>query len=185
MSHREPPTLDAPRASLRALSEADVPALLVIFSNAQVARYTSRPPFASEADAVALLGRVQEGLRDQSAYQWGLARKSDDLVIGTCTLFQIDRSNGRAELGYALGREHWGQGHMAEALVALVAHGFFDLGLRRLEADVDPRNLPSIRSLERLGFEREGYLRERWNVGGEIQDALWYGLLAREWRARR
>jgi RimJ/RimL family protein N-acetyltransferase len=53
--------------------------------------------------------------------------------------------------------------------------------LRRLEADVDPRNAGSIRTLERLGFQREGFLRERWHVNGEIQDAIFYGLLRREW----
>jgi RimJ/RimL family protein N-acetyltransferase len=55
------------------------------------------------------------------------------------------------------------------------------MGLRRLEADVDPRNTASIHTLERLGFQREGFLRERWQVNGEIQDALFYGLLRREW----
>ena len=66
----------------------------------------------------------------------------------------------------------------------LLDFAFRDLGLRRLEADVDPRNAASIRSLERLAFRREGYLRERWCVGGEVQDAIFYGLLRREWEAR-
>ena len=57
-----------------------------------------------------------------------------------------------------------------------------DVRLRRLEADVDPRNAASIRTLERLGFQREGFLRERWHVNGEIQDAIFYGLLRRDWR---
>ena len=46
------------------------------------------------------------------------------------------------------------------------------------------RNRASIRTLERLGFVREGLLRERWCVAGEVQDALFYGLLRREWEAR-
>jgi RimJ/RimL family protein N-acetyltransferase len=72
-----------------------------------------------------------------------------------------------------------------EALGALLDWAFADLGLRRIEADVDPRNAASIRTLEHLGFVREGYLRERWNVAGEVQDALFYGLLAREWSLQR
>lgn len=53
---------------------------------------------------------------------------------------------------------------------------------RRLMSDkVDPRNAASIKTLERLGFQREGYLRERWQVSGEIQDAYFYGLLRPEW----
>jgi RimJ/RimL family protein N-acetyltransferase len=46
---------------------------------------------------------------------------------------------------------------------------------------VDPRNDGSVRTLERLGFQREGYMRERWQVNGEIQDAFLYGLLKPDW----
>ena len=60
-------------------------------------------------------------------------------------------------------------------------YAFEVLDLHRIEADVDPRNAASIRTLERLGFQREGYLRERWQVNGEIQDALFYGLLRPDW----
>jgi len=60
---------------------------------------------------------------------------------------------------------------------------FGELRLHRLEADVDPRNLPSLRVLDRLGFTREGVLRERWLVAGETQDSLICGLLARDYVA--
>ena len=72
---------------------------------------------------------------------------------------------------------------MGEALTALFGFAFGPMALRRLEADVDPRNENSLRILGRLGFRREGLLRERWNVGGEIQDTAFLGLLAREWRS--
>ena len=88
-------------------------------------------------------------------------------------------------MGYALGRAHWGNGYIWEALNALLAYAFEELGMHRIEADVDPRNAASIRTLERLGFVREGYLRERWHVGGEIQDALFYGLLRSDWEKTR
>jgi RimJ/RimL family protein N-acetyltransferase len=71
---------------------------------------------------------------------------------------------------------------MHEALLALLNHGFTDWGLNRVEADIDPRNLGSARVLERLGFRREGLLRQRWIVGDEVSDSAWYGLLRSEWR---
>ena len=71
---------------------------------------------------------------------------------------------------------------MSEGLAALIDHSFATLKLRRLEADVDPDNANSLRILDRMGFRREGLLRERWNVGGAIQDSVFLGLLAREWR---
>jgi ribosomal-protein-alanine N-acetyltransferase len=57
--------------------------------------------------------------------------------------------------------------------------------MRRLEADVDPRNSSSLQMLDRLGFRREGLLRERWDVDGDIQDSIFLGLLNREWSSGR
>ena len=73
---------------------------------------------------------------------------------------------------------------MNEALTAVVDYAFGPLGLRRLEADVDPANAASLRAVERLGFQREGLLKERWQVGETISDTVFLGLLSREWRAR-
>jgi RimJ/RimL family protein N-acetyltransferase len=73
---------------------------------------------------------------------------------------------------------------MDEALRALLNYGFSQLKLNRVEADIDPRNEASARSLERLGFSKEGYLRERWIVGEEISDSALYGLLHRDWHWR-
>lgn len=91
----------------------------------------------------------------------------------------------RAEVGYILDRTAWGKGLMNEALEAVLRYCFNLLKLRRIEADIDPRNERSVLSLERLGFSREGYLRERWEVGGEVSDSVLYGVLAREWMARK
>jgi len=89
--------------------------------------------------------------------------------------------NRRAELGYVLGSPYWRQGYMHEALQRLLAYAFDDLGLIRLEADIDPRNEGSERTLLRLGFVKEGYMRERWIVGDVVSDSAVFGLLRREW----
>lgn len=62
----------------------------------------------------------------------------------------------------------------------LLEFAFGELRLHRLAADVDPRNGPSIRALERLGFQREGLLRQHYRVQGERQDGIVYGLLRSE-----
>jgi RimJ/RimL family protein N-acetyltransferase len=65
----------------------------------------------------------------------------------------------------------------------MIQFTFERLDLRRIEADADPRNAASIRVLERLGFQREGLLRERYIQLGEVQDAMMFGLLRRDWDA--
>jgi ribosomal-protein-alanine N-acetyltransferase len=178
------PTLLTERLALRWLTPADVPALYEVFSDPEVTRYWSSPPLSDLAGAEALLTDIREGFTRRTLLQWGIARRDDDRVVGTCTLAGLTPAHRRAELGFALGRRHWGQGYIAEALPALVTFAFEQLGLHRLEADVDPRNRASVRALERLGFRREGYLRERYHMHGEIQDAILYGLLRPDWDVR-
>jgi ribosomal-protein-alanine N-acetyltransferase len=178
------PTLSAPRVVLRWLEQDDVPQLYAVFADPEVMRYWSTAPLTDLAAAGKLLLDIHDLFRTRTLFQWGIARRADDVVIGTCTLFHLDATHRRAEIGYALGRAHWGQGLMREALAALFGFAFGELGLHRIEADVDPRNEGSIRILEKQGFQREGLLRERYHVGGEVQDALYFGLLRPEWRDR-
>jgi RimJ/RimL family protein N-acetyltransferase len=177
------PTLAAPHVALRWLTAADAGALHGIFSDPKVMRYWSTPPMSEIAQARKLVAEIHEGFRVQRFFQWGVARLEDDRIIGTCTLFAINESQGRAEVGYALGHEYWGRGFMNEALTVLVDFAFGKLALRRLEADVDPCNAGSLHAVERLGFRREGLLRERWKVNGELQDSVILGLLSHEWRS--
>lgn len=174
-------TLRTPRLALRPVRDADAPALFAIFSDRDVMRHWSRPPMTDPDEAVALVRDIQAGCARGEALQFAVERGDERGAIGTCTLFHFHRASRRAELGYALARPCWGQGLMHEALVRLVGYAFDDLGLNRLEADIDPRNTASARSLARLGFRKEGTLRERWIVGGEVSDSDLYGLLRSEW----
>ena len=176
------PTLEAPRVRLRWLAEGDVDALFRIFSDEPMMRYWSTTPMKERSEALDLLVRIHRQFAERSAGQWGIERKEDGELIGTCTLFAFHRANMRAEIGYCLRSPHWKKGYMGEALAALIDYAFGTLKLRRLEADVDPLNGSSLRLLERMGFRREGLLRERWNVGGVLADSVMLGLLAREWR---
>ena len=177
------PTLATERLELRWLTPADVPALFAIFGDPEVCRYWSRPPLADAAAAAALQREIEAHFADRTLFQWGIAERATGDVVGTCTLAALSAAHRRAEVGFALGRRAWGRGYLAEALPALLVFAFGTLGLHRIEADVDPRNARSLRALEREGFRREGYLRERYHLSGEIQDAVLLGLLRHEWRA--
>ena len=184
MHFLEPINISTETLTLRFLQEADLPEVYDIFSHPEVMRYWSYPPWTSPAQAEQWLMNVQEGYRTQSALEFGIERRIDHALLGTCTLFQFHVASRRAEIGYALGRPYWGSGYMHQALQALLQYAFETLNLNRLEADIDPRNQASARTLERLGFQKEGHLRERWIVNDEISDTDLYGLLRREWQAR-
>jgi RimJ/RimL family protein N-acetyltransferase len=179
------PELATPRLALRRLAAEDADALFTIHSDAQAMRFWSGAPWNDRAQAEGLIARAHATFESRTQIRWGIAPAAGGPLLGTCTLFSFDAQNRRAELGYILGRDHWGRGYAHEALSAVLDWAFGPLGLHRVEADTDPRNAGSVRALERLGFVREGLLRERWRVGDEISDTAFFGLLAREWLARR
>lgn len=133
------------------------------------------------AQADRLLTKVLADYQSGESLPLGIERKGDEVLVGNCTLFHFHEASRRAEIGYALRRPYWGLGYMHEALQSLLSYAFDDLGFNRLEADIDPRNTSSARTLERLGFLKEGHLRQRWIVNGEVSDTGFYGLLRGDW----
>ena len=180
-----PIVFDTQRLRLRPLRESDAADLFAIFSDPMVTRYLSHPAWTHIGNAHALIARTTAALGAGTYLYLGVERKSDGKLIGECSLFNLMAQCRRAELGYTLAQEAWGSGYIGEALLAVLEFGFTQLQLNRLEADIDPRNAASARTLERLGFQKEGFLRERWIVNGEVSDTALYGLLQRDWRARR
>lgn len=175
--------LETDRLLLRPLQPGDAAALFAIFSDPQVMRYWSSAPWTSMDQAEAMIVSDQRQLAEGQHLRLGLLRRDSGELVGTCSLFNLSAQCRRAEVGYGLARSAWGQGLVQEAVSALIDWAFGPaLNLNRLEADIDPRNTASARSLERLGFQREGFLRERWIVGEEVSDTALYGLLQREWR---
>jgi len=178
-------TLATARLDLRPLEPTDAPAMFALKSDPEVQRYGSHPPWTQLEQATAWLERDRQGMADGQHVQFAIVRREDGAMVGSCTLYDLDAQCRCAEVGYALLPSAWGRGYANEAVTALLDLGFDRLALNRVAADIDPRNTPSARALERLGFTREGHLRERWIVGGEVCDSWIYGLLAREWKARR
>jgi RimJ/RimL family protein N-acetyltransferase len=155
---------------------------LEVFGDPEVMRFWSSPPLKGLGDAMELVDEIHELFKARRVYQWGVSRDGGGKVFGTCTLFHMDLAHRRAEVGFALARNAWGQGFATEGLGLLIEFSFKALTLHRLEADADPENVRSLRLLERHGFKREGYLRERWHHLGRVHDAIFLGLLATEWR---
>ena len=174
--------LEGERLRLRALRNEDAAALLVLHGDPEVMRYWSTLPWTNIAQAHAHLQRACRDMESAGVLPWALADRESDALIGTVTLFRVDRDHRRAEIGYALASAHWGRGIASEALRLVLHHAFDTMQLERVEADTDPRNVPSRRMLERLGFVLEGTLRKRWFVNDEWCDTAFYGLLREDFR---
>lgn len=176
------PVLQTERLLLRETEERDAEGVFAMESDAIAMRYWNTPPMQHLEQAQASVQRAMSHFANRVGLRWSVVRRKDDLFLGHVSLFHMSEQCAVAEIGYGLDRSYWGQGYMHEALTAVVDYAFGTLGARRLEADTHPGNEASLRALARLGFQREGLLRERWRVGDEISDAVLLGLLAREWR---
>lgn len=179
------PRLAGERVELRHLTAADASAILAVFGDSEVMQFWSRPPLADLDAARTLIADIDRLFRRRELFQWGVCLKGSDEVLGTCTLYHLEPAHRRADIGFALGRASWGQGLASDAVATLIGFAFHSLDLHRLEADADPENVRSLRVMERQGFRREGYLRERWHHLGELRDGVFMGLLRHEWTGSR
>ncbi len=125
--------------------------------------------------------------RKREGFRWIITLKGDDRPIGTLGYYKWNRSRSyQAEMGYDLAKEHWGKGIMTEAMEAVVNFGFRRMKLNRIEVYIMPRNKRSIRMIKRLGFKREGLLRQRYfDEFGNFTDDILFSMLRDDWVAGR
>lgn len=179
------PTLRSNTLVLRAPKASDAEDVYALYCDKEATRFGYSPKMDNLDDAHTVMSQIVQLAKERTLFHWFVATLEQDRVVGHATLFQWVRDQRRAEIGYSVRKDLWGRGIATEAVSTLLDFSFGSLQLRRVEADVDPRNHGSLRVLAKLGFEREGYLRERWELQGEIQDAVLFGLLERSWTARR
>lgn len=112
-----------------------------------------------------------------------LEERETGRLVGDVVLFWRSEADRAGEVGYILDPAFAGRGYASEAVAALLEIGFDGLGLHRITARIDERNIPSVRVAERLGFRREARLVESSWFKGEWATMLIYGLLEAEWRS--
>ena len=111
--------------------------------------------------------------------------KSNGHIIGGATLSSIKRGVAQScTLGYWMAEQHAGKGLMADALKGLIPHVFDRMQLHRIEAACIPDNSRSQRLLEKVGFQREGYLNGYLKINGACRDHLLYALIAEDWQSK-
>ena len=177
------PTLHTERLTLRPFADADAGALFELHSNAYVLRYWDSPPWTEPTRAERFVSMCRQMADDGTGARLAMDRASDGAFIGWCSLTRWNPDYRSASLGYCLGDAAWGHGYATEAARAVLQWGFDTLDLNRVQAETDTRNVASARVLEKVGFVREGTLREDCVVNGEVSDSWVFGLLRREWQA--
>ncbi len=176
------PTIRTPRLLLRPFTGADAHDLFELHSSAVVLRYWDSPPWTERARADRFIAACLRLSEEGSGARLAVDRASDESFIGWCSLTRWNPDYRSASMGYCFHDAAWGHGYATEAGQALLQWAFDTLALNRVQAETDTRNAASARVLEKLGFVREGTLREDCIVNGEVSDSWVYGLLRRQWR---
>ncbi len=172
------PVLESDRLLLRPFGYDDIEPYLTFFTDREVQRYLGSVLIPKDREDAKrwidnLNGRC---LKSKLVFTWCIEWKRSGEIIGRCDLGGFVRKS-MAEVSYYLSRGMWNQGIMTEAMQLVLDFGFRDLHLHRIQACVLPDNVASLRLLEKLGFQREGLLRQ-YDYGKEFHDVIMLSILS-------
>jgi [ribosomal protein S5]-alanine N-acetyltransferase len=174
------PTLHTHRLTLREIVAGDAAAIMIIRGDYEVTRHNIGAAYTDIAQAHGLIDGIAEDVAG-GVPRWAIALRDDDTLIGMVGYNTWDRHDQRASVGFDLARAHWGGGIMSEALRCVIAYGFDEMRLNKIEADTSEHNVASMALLRKLGFREEGRQREQFYEDERFHDLVLWGLLKREW----
>lgn len=182
----QPPalTLTTPRLRLREISADDWPTVLAY---QQRAEYLQFYPWdsRSEQDVRQFVQMFVDWQHEEprAKYQFAITLPDNGQLIGLCGARKKNVSATEAEIGYELNPTYWSHGYATEAARRVLNFAFGQLRVHRVWATCIAKNSASVRVLEKIGFQKEGCLRENRWMKDRWWDTLIYGVLYREWRA--
>jgi len=178
--------IESERLILRRFNDSDLAHFIAYRNDPKVARYQSWDS-CNEREARAFIREAGAARAGVPGEWFGFAIESKETqdLIGDCALRVDEHEPYRAEIGFTMAREYQGRGFASEAVSRLLDYAFDTLGLHRVVAIADCRNVPSVALLERVGMRREGHFLENvWFKGGWSDEYL-YAVLKGEWLKKR
>jgi RimJ/RimL family protein N-acetyltransferase len=178
--------IESERLILRRFDDSDLIPFVAYRNDPEVARYQSWES-CDEQEAMALIremGATRVGVPGEW-FGFAIESKETRTLIGDCALRVDEHEPYRAEVGFTLAREYQGSGYASEAVARVLDYAFGVLGLHRIIAIADCKNVPSVALLERLGMRREGYFVENSWFKGRWSDEYLYAVLRHEWLSKR
>ena len=168
------------RTRLREFVSADGAAAFSIVGDDRVTKFLSfdsRSPAAAQEMIDGAVQRAKSQPRNE--FYLAMTQLDDDGLIGFCRLALTGVK--AAKLGYAVAADHWGRGYASDAVSIMLGFAFGSLSLHRVTAAIGPDNAASQAVVEKLGFVREGVLRDHVFTNGAWRDSVLYSLLHDEW----
>ncbi|MBY6051696.1 GNAT family N-acetyltransferase [Cytobacillus firmus] len=171
------PLLETERLLLREITIDDAKDIFACFSNENVTRYYGQETLEDIKQAETFVDFFARSYTEKRGIRWGIEIKGTQGIIGTIGFNAWSPKHKRAEIGYEIHPEHWRKGFTSEALSKVLQYGFDELGLTRLGAVVFIDNEASNNLLTKVGFQKEGILRDYMYQNGKAHDTYVYSIL--------
>ncbi|AUS14049.1 GNAT family N-acetyltransferase [Bacillus subtilis] len=171
------PVLETERLTLRQMTDQDAEAIFACLSNHEVTRYYGLENMESIEQAISMIQTFAALYQEKRGIRWGIERQDTKELIGTIGFHALAQKHRRAEIGYEITPAHWRNGFASEAISEAVSYGFTSLGLTRIGAVVFTQNEASNRLLIKMGFQKEGILRQYMYQNGIPYDTNVYSIL--------
>lgn len=146
-------------------------------SDPEVPRFLTWPVHASVEVTKRVIESWIQDYANEDFYSWAIEYKPTGGVVGSISVVKLNSLVGSADIGYCLSRALWGKGLMPEALKAVIAFLFDEVGVNRIAACHAPENPKSGRVMEKAGMRREGVWRQAGRNNQGICDEVWYSIL--------
>lgn len=174
--------VETKRLLLKGWDTSDIPFLFKHFSDEFVCKYLyDAEPFTAVEEAEQMV-EFFSNENNKGSNRWVIIDKSNNQRIGTCGYMFWDTDNHSIEIGYDLQQSYSQKGIMTEALTAVIDLAFYEKGINRIQAITSVSNVASCKLLEKLGFQKEGIVRDKHYFRGNYYDHYCYSLLKREWK---
>lgn len=164
------PSIVTDRLSFRKLSVDDANDFYNLRTHPKVIHYLDREAEKSVKEVFPIIESVENSIKNNTGILWVICLKGSRKLIGTIGYWKTEAAHHRAEIGYLLMPDYWGQGFMDEALKAIITYGWDTMMLHSIEARINPQNAASKNLLLKNGFEKEGYFKESYHYAGRFLD---------------
>lgn len=180
------PILETERLKLIEIKDTHLEDLFLLFKDPEVTKYYNLLPYNNVSDGQKFIEWYSKRFEEELAIRWGimLKERNDEKIIGTLGFNNYTHKH-RANIGYDLQKQYWNKGYITEALKAVVQFGFEQLGVNRIEAEVMLGNISSEKVLNKIGFSKEGVLRQWMYWNEAYYDMCMYALLYHDYKKKR
>lgn len=174
------PTINTKRLTLSAPRAADIPTIVEYGKAKEIAKNMLFLEHEyGEAEAVWWVNFANESFKNKSQYVFRIGLKPNDDFIGGIAIMM--KKFKAAEVGYWVGKPHWGKGYCSEGMGAILKYGFEELGLQRMFAVHYLSNMGSGKVMIKNGMIKEGEFKDFAVIDGQYVDAAQYRLTKEEY----